>query len=52
MFKVNKKDTRMTRRSGTCIVKFEHISYFFSSVSIVDTEQVNISWVKVSKFPN
>ena len=29
------------------IVNFEHISYLFSSVSIVDFKQVNVSWVHV-----
>ena len=33
------------RHSGAFIVNFEHIPRFFSSVSIVDFEQVNISWV-------
>ena len=28
MFKVNNKDTRMTRRSGVIIVNFEIISHF------------------------
>ena len=32
------------RRSGVFIVNFEHI-YTFSSVSIVEFEQVNVSWV-------
>ena len=31
------------RRYGVFIVNFEHISYFFSSVSIADFEQVNVS---------
>ena len=31
------------RRSGVVIVNFEDISYFFTSVSIVDFEEVNIS---------
>ena len=26
------------------IVNFEHISHIFSSVSVVDFEQVNVSW--------
>ena len=33
------------RHSGAFIVNFEHIPRFFSSVSIVDFEQVNVSWV-------
>ena len=34
---------RQPRRSGVFIVNFENIS-LFSSVSIVDSEQVNVSW--------
>ena len=33
------------RRSAVFIVNFEHILHFFSSVSIVDFEQVNVRWV-------
>ena len=33
------------RRSGVLTAKFEHISHFFSSVSIVNFEQGNASWV-------
>ena len=40
MFKVNNKNTRT---SGVFIGNFEHISHFFSSVSIVDFKQVNVS---------
>ena len=44
MFKVNNKNTRRhRRRSGVFIVNFEHISQFFSSVSIVEFEQINVS---------
>ena len=55
MFKVNNKNTRKrceiyskltikTRgRSGVFIDNFEHISHL-SSVSVVDLEQVNVSW--------
>ena len=32
------------RRCGVFIVNFEHVSHFFSSVSIVELEQVNVSW--------
>ena len=32
-------------RSAVFIVNFEHILHFFSSVSIVDFEQVNVRWV-------
>ena len=42
MFKVNIQ----WRRSGLFIVNFEHISHLFSSASIIDFEQVNVSWVK------
>ena len=50
MLKVNNKNTRTTstperrhwHRSGVFIVNFEHIS-LFSSVSIADFEQVNVS---------
>ena len=42
MFKINNKD--MIGRSVVSIVNFEHISHFFSSVSIVDFEQENVSW--------
>ena len=31
-------------RSDVFIVNFEHISNFFSSVSIVDFEQINVNW--------
>ena len=40
MFKVNNKDTRPV----VFIVNFEHILRFFTSVSIVDFEQVNVCW--------
>ena len=36
---------RQWRRSGVFIVNFEHISHHFSSVSIVDFRQENVSWV-------
>ena len=36
--------SRQWRRSGVFIVNFEHISHPFSSVYIVDFEQVNVSW--------
>ena len=42
MFKVNNKNTR--RPSDVLIVNFEHISPTFSSVPIVDFEQVNVTW--------
>ena len=31
--------------SGVFIVNFEHIPRLFSSVSIVDFEQVKVSWI-------
>ena len=40
--KVNDKNTRT---AGVFIVSIEYISYFFSTVSIVDLEQVNVTWV-------
>ena len=50
MFKVDKKTSkwRHLRRSGVFIVNFERILYFFSSVSVVDLEHVNVSWVAFS----
>ena len=47
MFKVNKKKTLEQRRrcSGVFIVNFEHILHFFSCVSIVHFEQVNVNRV-------
>ena len=58
MLKVNNKNTRTTstperrhwHRSGVFIVNFEHIS-LFSSVSIVDFEQVNVRWDLSWKIP-
>ena len=46
MFKVDSKDTKRRHwpGSGDFIVNFGHISHFFSSFSIVDFEQVNVSW--------
>ena len=41
MFKVNNKNTRL--RSDVLIVNSEHISPTFSSVHIVDFEQVNVT---------
>ena len=34
------------RRFRVFIVNFEHISHLFSSVSIVNFEQVNLGWVE------
>ena len=46
MFKVDNKNTRTTsRRSGLFIINFEHILDHFSSVPIVDFEQVNVYWI-------
>ena len=42
-------DRHHRRRSSDFVVNFEHISHLFSSVSIVDFEQVNISWVTSMK---
>ena len=38
-------ERRQRRRSGVFIVNSEHISHLFSSVSVIDFEQVNVSWV-------
>ena len=40
---------RHWRRSGVSIVNSEHISHLFSSVSIADFEQVNISEERTKK---
>ena len=47
MLKVNNKtsERRQWRPSDVFIVKFEHISLLFSSVSIVKFEQVDVRWV-------
>ena len=37
-------ERRQSRRSSIFGVNFEHILHLFSSVSIVDFEQVNVSW--------
>ena len=46
MFKVNKKtpEQHQWRRSVVFSVNFEHILHLFSSASIVEFEQVNVSW--------
>ena len=50
MFKVDNKNTRTTsRRFGVFIVNFEHILDHFSSVPIVDFEQVNVYWNNQNK---
>ena len=41
MFKVNDKDN--WRRSEVFIVNFEHITDFFSSVYVIDFEQVMLA---------
>ena len=43
MFKVNNEDTRTTPKVNNedTIVNFEHVSHLFSSVSIVNFDQVN-----------
>ena len=41
-------ERRQSRSSGVFVVNFEHIK-LFSSVSIVDFEQVNVSWVRDRK---
>ena len=44
MFEINNKNTKT---SFWCffIVNFKHISYLFTSASIANFEQVNLSWV-------
>ena len=42
--KKTNKNTRKTSVKYVFIVNFEHISHIFSSVSVVDFEQVNVSW--------
>ena len=45
IIKVNNKNSKkINNRSGVSIVNFEDISHLFTSVSIVDFEQVNVSW--------
>ena len=44
---IKRPERRHGRRSGDFIVNFEHISHLFSSVSTVDFEQVNVSWVYI-----
>ena len=41
---------RLWRRFGGFIVNFEHISHLFSTVSIVNFEQVNAGWKKKQLF--
>ena len=46
LFKVNNKNTRTKSltSSGASIVNFEYISQFFSTISVDDFEQANVSW--------
>ena len=45
MFKVIIKTPEQRQwHPGAFIVNFEHISQLFSNLSIVDFEQVNVSW--------
>ena len=48
MFKVNNRNTRTKvchwRLFGSFTVNFDHISHLYSSVSIVNFEQVNTGW--------
>ena len=41
-------ERRQWHRSDVFIVNFEHVSYLYFSVSIVDFEQVNVSWISVA----
>ena len=46
MFKVNKNTRNDKSDISVFIVRFEDIFFtFFSGVSIIDFEQVNVSWV-------
>ena len=47
MFKVNNKTAEgcNQRHSAVFIVVLENISHLFSSISLVDFEEVNVSWV-------
>ena len=47
--RVKTSEWRDWRRSGVFIVEFEHISHCFSSASIAEIEQVNISSVSWCK---
>ena len=51
MFKVNNKNSRTTSMMlfWCFIVNFEHMSHLFSSVSIVDFEQINDNQVETSQ---
>ena len=44
MFKVNNKDTRTTLLALALLLTLS-IFHFFSSVSIIDFEQVNVCWI-------
>ena len=43
-------ERRHWRRSGVFIVNFNHISHPFFSVSIVNFEQVNVSWFSLNYY--
>ena len=52
LFKVNYRNTRKGVKYVydvndviSCFCNFKHISHLFSSASIIDFEQVNLSWV-------
>ena len=49
---INTRTTSVTSMTSfLCfIANFEHISHLFSSVSIADFEQVNVSWVQISRY--
>ena len=44
MLKVNNKNAKTT----SLMFKFEHVFTHFSCASIVDYEQVNVSWVNIN----
>ena len=56
MFKINNKNTRMTSTSFWCLYCYRWTNFIsFYGVSIVDSEQVNLSWVwiyEINSFPD
>ena len=49
---INTPERRQWRHPGVFIVNFEHISHFFSTVSIVDFEQANVCWDNILELCN
>ena len=56
MFKINNKNNRMTSTSFWCFYCYRWTNFTpFYGVSIVDSEQVNLSWVwiyEINSFPD